>query len=105
MLLFKKIYYDAIADGRKTTTLRFWKYARVRPGSEHTVPRLGRLRIEAVGVVDPGDLTEQHARDDGFTSLSELRMALEDMYGDDPAAEGRKLYLVRFRYLGPSQKS
>ena len=100
MMLFKKIFYRAIADGAKTTTLRYWRRRRVKPGSLHAVPHLGRIRVESVQQVCLADLTEQHARADGFQTLTDLRGALEKMYGQDPMTDGRQLYLVRFTFLG-----
>jgi hypothetical protein len=100
MLLFKKMFYSAIADGTKTTTLRYWRHRRVKPGSLHKVIGLGRLRIKSVETVCLDDLTEEHARADGFDTLAELHAALERMYGGDPNADGRQLYLVRFAYVG-----
>ena len=43
MLFFKKRFFEAIESGTKTTTLRCWSHRRVKPGSVHTVPWLGRL--------------------------------------------------------------
>jgi hypothetical protein len=104
MLLFKKTFYDAIAGGTKTTTLRYWRHRRVKPGSVHSVRGLGRIRVESVEQVSPADLTKEHARADGFATLADLLAALEQMYGGDPQAEGRRLYLVRFEYVGQTDK-
>lgn len=98
MLLFKKVFHDAIIAGTKTTTLRYWRYQRVKPGSIHTVPRLGRVRIESVQRVEMADLTADHARDDGFESLADLHAALAEMYGPNPETSGRQLFLVHFTY-------
>ena len=87
-------------DGAKTTTLRYWRRRRVRPGSLHAVPHLGRIRVESVEQVRLADLTEQHARADGFQTLGDLQEALATIYGQDPMTDGRQLYLVRFTFLG-----
>lgn len=91
MLLMKKAYFDAIRRGEKRTTLRWWTYARVRAGSVHLVPGLGRVRIDGVTTMQPGALRAAH----GFATLRELRAALAAIYGT-AAGEGKKLYLVRF---------
>lgn len=98
MLLFKKCFFEAIRNGRKTTTLRYWSSRRVRPGSVHTVPRLGRLAIESVEPVELADLSDADARTDGFDSAGELRDALAEMYTPEQRA-GRTLYCVRFRFI------
>ncbi len=99
MLLMKKIFYDAIREGTKTTTLRFWKRRMVRPGSEHRIRGLGRVRIDEVRPVDLSELTEADAKADGLAGLEALRIALDEMYPPQHR-DGRTLYLVRFRYLG-----
>ncbi len=99
MLLFKKRFHEAIVRGEKTTTLRFWKRRQVRPDSVHTVPHLGRLRILDVAPADLDTLDETDAQADGFESVAQLRVALEEMY---PQAEraGRTLYRVAFEFIG-----
>lgn len=102
MLLFKKCFYEAIAGGAKTTTLRRWRRPMVRPGSVHIVPHLGQLRIDAVHTVESGELTEAHARADGFACLADLHAALGALYG--PAdGDDRRLYLVRFTFVPASR--
>jgi hypothetical protein len=99
MLLMKKCYFDAIRSGRKTTTLRYWQRARIRAGSVHRVPGLGRLRIRAVEPVKRAELRAEDARADGFPDLPSLWEALERLYPPS-ARKGRTLYLVRFEFLG-----
>jgi hypothetical protein len=99
MLLMKKIFYDAIRDGTKTTTLRFWQRRMVRPGSEHRIRGLGRVRIDEVRPVELSDLTEADARADGLAGLEALRVALDEMYPPEQR-KGRTLYLVGFTFLG-----
>jgi hypothetical protein len=99
MLLMKKCYFDAIRGGRKTTTLRFWRSARVKSGSVHVVPGLGRVRVLGVDAVDEAGLREEDARADGFTSLRSLWEALGRLYPPS-LRRGRRLYLVRFDFLG-----
>jgi hypothetical protein len=101
MLLMRKCYFDAIRTGRKTTTLRYWLAARVKAGSVHRVPGLGRLHVRGVEAVDPTSLRLEDAQADGFPDLPSLREALERLYPPS-ARKGRRLYLVRFSFVGPS---
>jgi len=95
MLLMKKVFFEAIRSGGKTTTLRYWRRRMVRPGSLQTIPGLGKVRIDEAACVELADLTDADAQADGLTDLKALRAALHDLY--PPARrEGRKLYLVRF---------
>lgn len=102
MLLMKKSFFPAIRRGEKTTTLRYWRWRRVGAGQVHTVPGLGKVRIDSTEAVRLGELTDSHAADDGFASVGELRAALEEMYAgadlDDGEAD-RQLYLVHFTLL------
>ncbi len=98
MLFLKKEYFDAVRAGTKTTTLRFWRHRRVRPGSVHWVRGLGQLYIESVRLVELDELTDADAGRDGFENLSALRLAMDEHYPPEQRA-GRQLYLVEFRYL------
>jgi hypothetical protein len=96
----KKRFFAAIRAGVKTTTLRFWRRPRVRSGSVHLVPGLGRVRVTSAAAVRSEDLTERDARADGFADLAALRAALDLLY-PRRQREGRCLYLVRFELLSP----
>jgi hypothetical protein len=104
MLLMKKVFFDGIRAGTKTTTLRYWRRRRVRPGSVQTVPGLGRVRIESAEVAEPGELSDDDARADGFADLAALRSALDELYPPEARA-GRRLYRVRFTLLNESPHS
>lgn len=98
MLLMKKIYFQAIRQGTKTTTLRYWRRRQVRAGSVHEIRGLGPIRIDDVHRVRAADLTDAHARADGFADLASLLAALDAMY--PPAdRDGRELYLLQFTFL------
>lgn len=98
MLLMKKRYFEAIRDGKKTTTLRYWRGQLVRADTTQTIPGLGTVRIESVRQVELSDLTDADAQADGHEDLAQLRKALEALY--PPARKkGRLLYLVRFTYV------
>lgn len=98
MLFMRKAYFDAIRRGEKTATLRYWRWPRVRPDTVHTIRGLGRVHVDDVTIVRPAELTEAHARAEGFESLAALGEALETIY--PPAKrQGRDLYLVRFTFM------
>jgi len=95
MLLMKKVFFEAIRSGGKTTTLRYWRRCQVRPGSLQTIRGLGKVRIDEATCAELDDLTDADAQADGLADLQALRTALRDLY--PPARrKGRKLYLVRF---------
>jgi len=98
MLLMKKIFFDAIRAGQKTTTLRFWLRRQVRPDSVHLIPGLGRVQIGKVTSVRQSDLTDTDAQADGFESTTDLKKALTRLYPPS-RRKGRKLYQVHFELL------
>jgi hypothetical protein len=83
LLLFKKMFADAIRSGRKRTTIRRWDRARVSAGQTVFCPGLGYLRVEAIEPVEWNELCEADAIADGFATLREM----EDPPFDVPAEE------------------
>lgn len=98
MLLMKKMFFDAIRSGRKTTTLRYWRRPHVREGAVCRISGLGKLRIDKVRCVGQAKLSDADARQDGFENLTALRKALDKMYPADKR-KGRKLYQIHFTFL------
>src|SRR5687768_8981530 len=80
LLLFKKVFAEAIRSGRKRTTVRRWDRARVSPGKRAYCPGLGYLNIEAVEPVKWDELSEADAIADGFATLSEMKTTLLSIY-------------------------
>ena len=103
MLLMKRAYFEAIRAGRKTTTLRYWRWAHLRAGSVHSVPGLGAVRIDDVCRVNLASLRSADAKADGFASLAELKVALKQHYPPKERS-GRQLYRIRFTFLPDSDR-
>jgi len=103
MLLMKRVYFEAIRAGRKTTTFRYWRRAHLGPGSVHTVPGLGAVRIDDVRRAGLGSLTLADAKADGFEALADFKDALKALYPPARRA-GRRLYRIRFTFLGDSTR-
>ncbi len=75
-------------------TLRRWNRPRVSAGARAFCPGLGYLNIESVEPAKLDDLSEDDARSDGFTSLTELRSALLSIYPD--STDVKTWWRVRF---------
>jgi hypothetical protein len=106
MLLMKKRFFDAIRSGRKTVTVRFWRHARLGGGQVHTIPGLGKVRIERVEPIGPEDLTEELAQSDGFECLCDMKRTLAELYGDRRnTPDGRRLFAVWFSFLKAGRRS
>src|SRR5581483_6675564 len=95
-LHFKKQFHDAIVAGRKTTTLRGWRTCRVKAGTRVLAPGVGWLEIVSAEPIEWKDLTDGHARADGFASVSELHDAVRKIYPEQ-RSDGRFWFLVKFK--------
>lgn len=100
LLLFKKVFADAIRSGAKTTTLRRWHRPRCKPGQRVYSPGVGYMRVLEVSRVALSSLTVADAHADGFDSLTALRKTLREFY--PPGERTRPLWRVRFEYVGPT---
>lgn len=108
MILFKSALADLVRAGRKTQTVRLWRRPVCRPRSVHGISGGGYVHVLEVRETALDALSEADAVADGFRDVEALRRALRAIYG--PAVDllrpgeilpdGRRPYLVRFRYLG-----
>jgi hypothetical protein len=103
MLLFKKKFLPAIRAGRKTQTIRLWKYRRMRAGQRSYIPGAGYIGVTAVEEVRLDELTNEDARLDGFESAEELLAELSQLYAGQLAA-GHRAYRIVFHVLPPQEQ-
>lgn len=87
-LLFTADILKQIEGGRVTVALRLWRRPTVKAGGTLRTP-LGVLRIDAVEVASPDDVTDADARLAGEASRQALLDGLPD-------AEGRDFYRIDF---------
>ncbi len=99
MLLMKRIYFDAIRTGAKTTTLRYWRTPRVRAGGTYRIHGLGRIEVLTIAPTTLTALTNTDAQADGFADLPTLKRALRKLYSP-MQRKARTLYQIRFVFLG-----
>ncbi len=100
MLLFKKKFLDAIRAGRKSQTVRLWKYRKMKPGQRSYIPGAGYIQVDTVDEVALAELTDDDARLDGFESAAALRQEIEQLYPQQLAA-GHQAFRIRFTLLPP----
>ena len=98
MLLFKKKFLDAIRQGRKTQTVRLWKWRKMKPGQRSYIPGAGYIQVVTVDEVALPELTDDDARLDGFESADTLRREIEQLYPKQLAA-GYRAFRIRFTLL------
>jgi hypothetical protein len=101
VLLFKKKFLDAIRQGRKTQTVRLWKWRKMKPGQRSYIPGAGYIQVADVDEVELASLTDEDARLDGFDSAVALRREIEQLYPKELAA-GHRAFRIRFTVL-PSE--
>ena len=95
-MLFPQRFHAGLADGSVTLAIRRWRRASVKAGGRQRTP-VGELAIDAVDVVDEGDLTEDDARRAGYADLADLRRELARH------PEGT-LYRIAFHLAGPDPR-
>lgn len=81
MLLFKKKFLDDIRSGKKTQTIRLWKFRHMRSGQRSYIPGVGPIHVTSVEPVEIDELTDADAQPDGFLSAAELQNELRTIYG------------------------
>jgi hypothetical protein len=75
-VLFQQRLWAGLADGTVTCTFRRWRRPQARPGGRYRTPA-GVLRVDAVAVVDPAQITDDDARRAGFAGRAELLRELD----------------------------
>jgi len=101
MLLFKKKFLPAIRSGKKSQTIRLWKWRRMRTGQRSYIPGAGPIRVDHVEPIELAALTDDDARPDGFATADALRAELADLYADK-IAEGYQAYRIVFHLADES---
>ena len=103
MLLFKKKFLEQIRNGKKTQTIRLWKYRRMKPGQRSYIPGVGYIAIESVEPIELSHLTDADAMPDGFPSAELLRKEIRILY---TAEERKKLtpFRIRFSVFPPREQ-
>ena len=97
MFLFTAKFRDDLISGAKTTTLRSWKSRRVRPGTVRKTNLGISLSIHTVEAIKLTDITDAHARNDGFADRASLMAELNAIYSSLPDT----LTLVTFTLYTP----
>ncbi len=98
-LKFRKKYREAIISERKVTTIRL--NTKLKPGDVVDVivgeERIGKATVEDVSESSIGDLTDEHAKRDGFSSRDELIKELFSIYGK--LKSDTKVKIIKFKLV------
>ena len=70
-MLFEQRFHAGIADGSVTCTFRRWKRSQAVAGHRYRVNGM-MIEVDAVDVIDVGQITDDEARRSGYESASAL---------------------------------
>ena len=91
IMLFTKHLRDRIRSGRIKCSVRIWLSPRVKVGGRYRMDE-GQIVVDSITKIRLADITEDLARESGFSSV-------KDLLGTAKHGAGNNVYLVRFRYL------
>ncbi len=89
--MFTKRLRMGIRLGRITCSIRIWKSPRVKVGGHYQMDE-GQIVVDSITQITVADITNELARESGFTSVADLLRIARHGSGD-------KVYLIRFHYL------
>lgn len=89
-MLFTKRLREPVKNGEITKSVRIWKSPRVKVGNAYPLAP-GYIVVDAIQSITLADITQQLARDTGFSSVAELLSTAKH-------GKGEQVYLVSFHY-------
>jgi hypothetical protein len=95
-MLFRTRFHKGITDGTITRTFRRWRRLQVLPGNRYRQP-FGEIEVLSASEVLEHSISEDDARDAGYTSRDELLAELMKY------PEGT-LYRIDFRFAGADRR-
>ncbi len=93
---FMRALRDRVRTGEITCSVRLWQRAHVRVGGRYPLPP-GEILVTSVLEMSLADITPALARRSGFAGVVDLIKVAKH-------GPGRRVYLVEFRYVKPSQR-
>ena len=92
-MVFTKRLREGIRRGRIRCSVRIWTRPHVRVGGRYDMDQ-GQIVVDSILPIGVADITEDLARESGFSSVKELLETSQHGRGDN-------VYLIRFHYLPP----
>ena len=90
-MLFTKRLRDGVRLGKIRCSVRIWKRPRVKVGGHYRMDD-GWIVVDSIVPIRIGDITDDLARESGFSGVTELLQTAQHGSGDS-------VYLIRFHYL------
>ena len=92
-VVFTKTLREGVRRGRIRCSVRIWTHAHVKVGGRYPMDD-GHIIVESVAQIRRADITRALARESGFSTVKDLLEIAQH-------GQGRKIFLIRFRYLPP----
>jgi hypothetical protein len=92
-MVFTKRLREGIRRGRIRCSIRIWTRPHVKAGGRYAMDD-GQIVVDSIVPIDIADITDDLARESGFSSVVELLQIAKHGRGDN-------VYLIRFHYLRP----
>ena len=92
-MVFTKRLREGIRRGRIRCSIRVWTRPHVKAGGRYAMDD-GQIVVDSIVPIDIADITDDLARESGFSNVKELLQIAKHGRGDN-------VYLIRFHYLRP----
>jgi hypothetical protein len=92
-MVFTKRLREGIRRGRIKCSVRVWTQPHVRVGGRYRMDE-GQIVVDSIVPIGVGDITNDLARESGFSGVEDLLKTAKHGSGDN-------VYLIRFHYLPP----
>jgi hypothetical protein len=92
-MVFTKRLREGIRRGRIRCSIRIWTRPHVKAGGRYAMDD-GQIVVDSIVPIDIADITDDLARESGFSSVKELLQIAKH-------GRGNNVYLIRFHYLRP----
>jgi hypothetical protein len=92
-MVFTKRLREGVRRGRIRCSVRIWQRLHVKVGGRYPMEE-GHIVVDSIAEIEASDITDDLARESGFTSA-------EDLLETASHGPGTNVYLIRFHYLPP----
>jgi hypothetical protein len=96
-MVFAKRLREGVRRGEITCSVRIWTRPHVTVGTRYRMEE-GEIEVDSIEPLGFPDITPELARESGFLGLIDLLKVAKH-------GKGQNIYLVRFHYLRPRNKS
>jgi len=96
-MTFTKRLRDGVRRGEITCSVRIWTRPHVKVGGRYPMDG-GAIEVDSIEPIGMPDITPELARESGFLGVLDLLKIAKH-------GSGNNIYLVRFHYIPPAQRS